>query len=114
MDNKAKLDAATWSVKVTICHAPEMPAFGGYLAGSLGANHPLIALNIDAFLSAVAEGDLPAKHLPMVLAETVAHEVIHMVEEWASLKFSERRVSRIIEKARKKHAASATGKGGPP
>ncbi len=57
-----------------------------------------VVLNLGAFLATVATGDIPAKELPYFIAESIMHEVIHILESWTKVEFNEERVDALIEK----------------
>ena len=85
------------------------PGFAAYLHQE-GKPFPdgkaFCALDLSAFLQAHAEtGETPA-HLAESLADTMVHEVIHVIEAWAGVEFSEARVERLIG-AYRRHAETA-------
>ena len=57
-----------------------------------------VVLNLGAFLATVVTDDLPANELPYFIAESLMHEVIHVLEAWAKVEFNEERVNALIEK----------------
>lgn len=62
-----------------------------------------ITLDLGTLLNIVESGDLPAKDLPYMVAETIMHEVIHALESWAKVEFSEERVEALLEQYRRKY-----------
>lgn len=60
-------------------------------------------LNLGSCLVAVESGELPAKDLPYLIAESIMHEAIHALESWAKVEFSEERVEELLEVYRKKY-----------
>ncbi len=75
-------------------------AFAAYVTPLEDNDDPYIALNIAATLGTVVMGDVSAKDLPYMIAENIAHEVFHALEDWAGVEFDEDRVEALIEKYR--------------
>lgn len=80
-----------------------IPGFAAYLHEE-GKPFPngqaFCAINLGDFLGAhVAHGETPAA-LAESLADTMVHEVIHVIEAWAGTEFSEARVEGLIAKYR--------------
>jgi hypothetical protein len=63
-----------------------------------------IVLNLGSLLCAVESGDLPKQDLPYMIAESLMHETVHALEEWAGVEFSEERVEELLTKYREKYA----------
>lgn len=85
-----------------------MPGFAGFVhkpkqGDPLDGAH--IVLNIGAFMACVADGDIAPSELPYFIAESLMHEVIHALEAWARVEFSEDRVEALITRYREYHAA---------
>ena len=81
-----------------------MPGFAAFRDdGSIqeGA-HPKLAINVGALLAAVAYKDLAKKDLPYVIAESVMHEFIHVLESWAGVEFNEDKVEELLGRYRQK------------
>lgn len=75
-----------------------MPGFAAFLDdGSIqeGAA-PKIAINLGAFMAAVANDDIAKEDLPYVIAESIMHELIHVLEAWAGVEFNEDRVEGLL------------------
>ncbi|MET7244128.1 hypothetical protein ABZT49_12230 [Methylobacterium sp. EM32] len=88
-----------------------IPGFAAYLHEE-GKPFPdgkaFCAFNLSAFLQAHVElGETPAA-LAESLADTMVHEVVHVIEAWAGVEFSEARVERLIADYRG-HAATGYG-----
>jgi len=66
-----------------------------------------VSLNLAANLLAIENGDFSKRDLPYVIAENIMHEVIHVLEEWAGKRFSERRVESLLKKYRDKYRPDA-------
>ncbi len=80
------------------------PGFASYLAkedGGFDPNGPAFCtLNLGAFLSTrEAHGDDHGSFVESI-ADTIVHEVIHVVEAWAGIEFSEQRVEALIARYR--------------
>lgn len=97
-----KTNALGLKIKADIVQADGIDGFACYLANSVRKNRRcIIGLNIEAFMSAVACKDLRRQDIPYVMAETIMHEVIHALEDWAKVEFSHRKVNKLIEAYRK-------------
>lgn len=57
-------------------------------------------VNVGDLLALVRARDLPATELPYVVADSMMHEVIHALEDWAGVEFSEERVEALIKRYR--------------
>jgi len=83
-----------------------MPGFAAFLHQenelAQGAKAHIL-LNIGSLMSAVQTGDLDRKDLPYMIAESIMHEVIHALESWANVEFSEDRVEELLTKYREKY-----------
>ena len=84
-----------------------IPGFAAFLSGSTkvtGKAHVL--LNLGSFIAAVQTGDIPASEVPYAIAESVMHEVMHVLEEWAGVEFSEERVEALTDAYAAKYGKS--------
>jgi len=76
----------------------------GFAAFAPGATTPapdsraFCVVNLGSLLAAVQAKDLPAADVPYVVAESMMHEVIHVIEQWAGTEFSEDRVEALLSK----------------
>jgi hypothetical protein len=80
-----------------------LPAFAAFVPGATVPApdaRAFCVVNLQAFLEAVETGDLRPTELPYFLAESMMHEIIHVLEQWASIEFSEDRVEALLEKYR--------------
>jgi hypothetical protein len=78
------------------------PGFAAYLEGSLNCSGKAnVVLNVSNLMGTVAAKELAPKEIPAVVADCIFHEFLHVVEEWAGLAFSEKRIHRLVEKYRK-------------
>ena len=62
-----------------------------------------IVLNLGSILGCVRAKEILAKEVPYFVAESLFHEVVHALEEWASVEFSEKRVHKLINEYSKKY-----------
>lgn len=68
-------------------------------------------LNVGAFLAAVEAGDIPTSELPYIVAESMMHEVIHVLEQWAGVEFNEDRVEALLARYRDSDGSPKGGNG---
>lgn len=62
-----------------------------------------VILNMGSIMCAVASGDIDRQDVPYMVAESLMHEVIHVLESWANVEFSEEKVESLIEKYQQKY-----------
>lgn len=80
-----------------------IPGFAAFLPSATTPapnSRAFCVLNLGSLLAAVALGDMPASEVPYAIAESMMHEVMHVLEQWAGTEFSEERVEALIEKYR--------------
>lgn len=78
------------------------PGFAAYMEGSLtDTGKAQVILNVSNLMGLVASKAIPAKDIPEVIADVLFHEFLHVLEEWAGVAYSEKRVHRLIDKYRK-------------
>lgn len=89
----------TKSGRVTIEVRQEdwIPGFAAYIAGTVSDGPAHVVLNVGGLMAGVRVGDIAPVELPYIVAETLMHEVIHVLEEWAGVEFSEERVEVLLE-----------------
>lgn len=89
-------------MKIDVYQQDWMPGFAAFHDdGSLQAGAAAkVSLNIGTLIAAVNLGDLEASDIPYVVAESIMHEVIHALESWAKVEFSEERVEALLQKYR--------------
>lgn len=73
-------------------------AFAAYLTPSVHEGRALVGLNISANLIAMLDGAVTRAELPYLLAEHLAHEVFHVLEDWCGVAFSEERVEALVQR----------------
>lgn len=90
------------SVLIEVYQQDWMPGFAAFLDdGSVQSGAAAkVALNMGSLMAAVETEDLSAKDIPYVVAESIMHEVMHVLEAWAGVEFSEDRIEALIEKYR--------------
>lgn len=64
-------------------------------------------LNLGSLLAAVEDGTVAKSEVPYLVAETMMHEVMHALEQWASAEFNEDRIETILHKYRSAAPAPA-------
>ena len=77
-----------------------MPGWAALDADSLKRGPAHVALNVGALIAAVEVGDLAPADVPYVVAESIMHEVVHVLEGWAGVEFDEDRVEALLERYR--------------
>jgi len=104
-------------VSIEVYQQDWIPGFAAFGEGSLRARgHAHVVLNLGSLLATVAHKDVLPSELPYVVAECLMHEVIHVLEEWAGVEFSEKRVHALIAKyqqmykAKPRHRRKGEGK----
>ena len=96
------MKAKKTGLRIKVYQQDWMPGFAAFSDdGSVAKGKAHIALNIGALMAAVQCKDIEAKDVPYAIAEDVMHEVMHSLEAWAGVEFSEARVEALLEKYRK-------------
>jgi hypothetical protein len=89
-------------VKIEIRQQDWTPGFAAFAAGSLKATGKAqVVINVGGLLEVVKDKHIEPKELPYVVAECLMHEIIHVLEEWAGVSFSEKKVNSLIKKYQK-------------
>ena len=57
-------------------------------------------LNLGSILATVATGHVEKAEVPYFVAESMMHEVMHALEQWAGVEFNEERVDALLDKYR--------------
>ncbi len=89
-------------MKIDVYQSDWIPGWAAFLDdGSVqeGATAK-IGLNVGAFMAAVHTKDVAPSDVPYMVAESIMHEVMHALEAWASVEFSEERVEALLTKYR--------------
>lgn len=63
-----------------------------------------ITLNVGSILAAMDWGAIERSDIPYVVAESLMHEIMHALEKWAGVEFSEERIEGLIAKYREHDA----------
>ena len=80
-----------------------LPGFAAFLpdATTLSPSaRAFCVLNLGSFLATVEAGHVAKSELPYFIASSMMHEVMHVLEQWAGVEFSEERVESLLEKYR--------------
>lgn len=91
------------SMEFKIIRNDDIPAFGGWKAGSLQAGEPVILLNVLAtFHPSPVDThgepvEMDAEERRYLMIETLMHEFGHALQEYFGLEFSEDRIEEIVE-----------------
>lgn len=81
-----------------------VPGFGAYRSGSLSKKAEAhVVLNLGGLLGLVVEKKIDKKDIPYHVAQTLMHEIVHALEEWAGKEFSEKKVAKLINSYYKKY-----------
>lgn len=78
-----------------------IPGFVGFAPGATipaPDSRAFCFVNIGALLASIQTGDTAREDLPYFLAESMMHEVIHVIEQWAGVEFSEERVEALLKR----------------
>lgn len=59
-----------------------------------------VVINLGAIMGLVEAKDAGASEVPYIIAECVMHEVMHALEQWAGVEFSEDRIHGLLDKYR--------------
>ena len=81
-----------------------IPGFAAFAPNKTVTGTAFCVVNLGAFIASVDAGDLSRSELVHVLAESMMHEVIHVIEQWAGVEFSEDRVNSLLEAYRARAA----------
>ena len=93
-----KLKILWQEVRADVVQADGVDGFACYLQGSARKNKRcIIGLNVEAFMAAIVSKQLDEKDIPYIMAESMMHEVIHAVEDWARVEFSHKKVNKLID-----------------
>lgn len=91
-------------MKIEVYQQDWCPGFAAFLDdGSVQKGTAHVCLNVGALMAAVEAKDVEKADLPYLIAESVMHEVIHALEAWAGVEFSEEKVEALLEAYRVKY-----------
>jgi hypothetical protein len=95
-------EAPEANIRIELFQQDWMEGFAAYLHD--GTRHkdanPHIAINVGAFMAAVNSKQITQNELPYMVAESLMHEFIHVLEAWAGVEFSEAKVENLLAKYR--------------
>lgn len=80
-----------------------MPGFAAFLPDRTTPSpdgKAFCVLNVGALVASVATGDINRADLPYVIADSIVHELVHVLEQWADVEFDEDRTEAVIERYR--------------
>lgn len=85
-------------LKITITPKNDIPAFAGYLSGSVREPEAKIVVNIEGMVNAAANKDNGISFKD-IFTTSVVHEILHAVEDIYHREFDEEEVESVIKKA---------------
>lgn len=92
------------NIKIEIRQQDWIPGFAAFAAGSLKAKGKAhVVLNIGSLMALVAKSDVKPKEIPYFVAECLMHEITHVLEEWAGVSFSEKKIHALTKKYQEKY-----------
>ena len=95
-------------VSIEIYQQDWIPGFAAFRDdGSIAEGKAHVVLNLGSLLTCVVSDEIDPKEIPYQVAERLMHEVVHVLEAWAGVEFSEERVEALIEKYAKEYQGSA-------
>lgn len=86
-------------VKVTVLPNNDIPAFAGYLSGSVRDPSAEIVINFEAIVNAAADRTNAPLTFEEIFTTSVAHELMHIIQDFYRKNFDEEEVERVIEEA---------------
>jgi len=102
-------------LKIEVFQQDWIPGFAAFMDGSVDhEGHAHVVLNLGALMAAVAEKDIEPADIPYIVAEVLMHEVVHALEEWAGVEFSEKRVEELIQRYQERYKGAAPIEGPDP
>lgn len=114
------LPTAIDGLRVEFYQQDFIPGFAAFLANPDGTmkaepqGPAFCVVNIGACLLTVEAGDLEAKDIPYMIAESMAHELIHVLEQHFQMEFSEEKVEALLDKYREKFGKAVDAEMQPP
>ncbi|WP_169701531.1 hypothetical protein [Desulfobulbus propionicus] len=85
-------------IKFSIKPNNEIPAFAGYLSGSVAEPEAKIVVNIEAMVNACADKTNEIS-FEEIFTTSVVHEMLHAVQELYRREFDEQEVDDVLDKA---------------
>lgn len=100
---------STPDLRIEVHQQDWIPGFAAFLddgeAADTGKAH--VVLNLGSILAMVQTGDMDPKEVPYFVAESIMHEVMHALEAWAGVEFSEERIETLLEQYAAKYGPEA-------
>jgi hypothetical protein len=91
-------------IRIEIRQQDWIPGFAAFMEGSLKATGKAhVILNVGSLMALVKKKTIKSKEIPYFVAECLMHEVVHVLEEWAEVSFSEKKIHELIEKYQEKY-----------
>lgn len=88
------------NLKVSITPNNDIPAFAGYLSGSVKDPEIKVVVNIEAMVNAAADKDVDFS-FEQIFTSSVVHELLHAVQEIFHREFDDEEIERVIIEAEK-------------
>ena len=107
---KDKLHIVRKKVNARVVQMDGIDGFACYLSPSARKGKTIIGLNVEALLAGIVVKDFTVKDLPYIVADSIMHEVIHALEDWSRIQFSEKKVNKLIGEYRKHYEKAAQEK----
>lgn len=87
-------------IAVSIVPKNDIPAFAGYLSGSVRSPEAKVVINFEAMVNAAAdkENDISFEE---IFTTSVVHELLHCIQELYGREFDEEEVEAVLEDAAK-------------
>lgn len=100
---KTNSDINIPSIKIEVYQQDWIPGFMAFLNNEADNYEltdleikPKMMINIGAFMAAVASKDIEKENLPYFIAETIMHEIIHVLEKLFKVEFNEEKIHKLI------------------
>lgn len=87
-------------LKIVISPNNDIPAFAGYLSGSVKEPEIKIVVNIEAMVNAVVDKENEIT-FEQIFTMSVVHELLHGIQEIYQREFDEEEVERVLNEAAK-------------
>ena len=85
-------------VKFSITPKNDIPAFAGYLSGSVKSPEAKIVVNIEAMVNCAADKENGIT-FEEIFTTSVVHEMLHAIQEIYKKNFDENEIERVLEEA---------------
>ena len=111
---EVRVEALTSAPKIEFHQHDWLPGFAAFAPRATTPtpdSRAFCILNLGSILACVQDLNLPKADLPYVIAESMMHEVIHVLEQWAGAEFSEERIDALLERYAEAARAALSDKG---